>query len=221
MISFLRGKIIEFGKNYVILDVNGVGYRVHMSTKAINSISKRGHQINPVRSLARAKGASPKDLGEATSNGINLYTQMVFNQRDGVFELYGFLDNKNLATFGLLTSISGIGPKNALNILSSMEIEDLIAAVSKEDADYLRKVSGLGPKTARKLVLELKDKINKAELGKFAKFDSNQEGDAIDALISLGYLRIQASEALRSVPKSVKTLEERVKEALKFLSRKD
>ncbi len=196
MISRLSGKVVELGKNYIILDVNGVGYRAYMSTKAINSISKRGQQIN------------------------NLYTQMTFNQHDGLFELYGFLNSKDLETFGLLTSISGIGPKNALNILSSMEIEELIAAVSKEDADYLRKVSGLGPKTAKKLIIELKDKIDKAELAKFVKFDLNQESDAIDALISLGYSRVQANEALRGVPKGVKTLEGKVREALKILNKK-
>lgn len=193
MISFLRGKVIELGKTYIILDVQGVGYRVSMPTKAINTLAK--------------------------SNGeVKIHTQMFFNQREGTSQLYGFLKNEDLETFDLLTSISGIGPKNAMHILSSIQIPELVAAVSKEDENYLRKISGLGPKTAKRLVVELKDKIDKMVFAKFVNVDLSHEIDAIDALVSLGYQKYQAQEALRKVSKKAKGLEDRVKEALKILS---
>ena len=196
MISYLRGKLIELGKTFIILDVNGVGYRVSMPTKALNSLAKESSE----------------------SKEFKVFTKMLFNQHEGVSELYGFSNKDDLETFGLLTSISGIGPKNALNILSSIEFGELVAAVSKEDTDYLRKVSGLGPKTAKRLVVELKDKLDKLVVAKFAQFDLSHEADALDALISLGYQKYQAQEALRKVPQKIKGLEDRVKEALKILS---
>lgn len=194
MISYLKGKIIEIGKNWLILDVNGVGYRVYTTNKVLNSLAK-------------------------TSSKVNLYTKFLFNQHESVFEIFGFLNKDDLEAFELLNSVSGIGPKSALNILSSIKLEELIAAVSKEDSNYLRKISGLGPKTAKRLVLELKDKFGKISLGRFSKIDLDQEIEAIEALISLGYQKTQAQEALRKVPKKNKSLENRVKEALKILSK--
>lgn len=193
MIERLKGKVIETGKNYVVLNVNGVGYRVYTPDKVKNS-------------LAKNKGI------------VNLYTKLLFSQHEGTFELYGFGATQDLEMFGLLTSISGIGPKNALNILSSLKIEELIAAVSKEDSDYLRKVSGLGPKTAKRLVVELKDKVTKAQFVRFANLDLSQDIDAIDALVSLGYSKESSLDALRKVSKKAINIELKVKEALKILS---
>ncbi len=193
MISLLRGKISEVGKNYIILDVSGVGYLVRMGDKALNSLSKND-QI------------------------INVRTKMFFNQREGVFEIYGFPKKEDLDIFELLTGISGIGPKSALHIVSSLEMKELVMAVSREDDEYLRKVSGLGPKTAKRVVVELKDKINKADFAKFSEFDSTQEGEAIDALVSLGYPKNSAIEAIRKISSKKKGVENTVKEALKVLS---
>mgnify|MGYP001618009945 CR=1 FL=1 len=197
MISYLRGKVIELGKTYIILDVNGVGYSVYIPVKAINSLSDKNSEV--------------KEVG--------VYTQMFFNQREGISTLYGFLKKDDLETFNLLTSISGIGPKNAMHILSSIEIGELVAAVSKADEDYLRKISGLGPKTAKRLIIELKDKLDNITIAKFAKLDLRQEIDAIDALVSLGYSKLQAQEALKKTSAKSKNLEDKVKEALKILNK--
>lgn len=193
MISSLQGKVTELGKTYIILDVQGVGYRVYMPTKALNSLAK-------------------------VNSEVKVYTQMFFNQREGISTLYGFLKKDDLETFDLLTSISGIGPKNAMHIMSSLEIGELVAAVSKADEDYLRKISGLGPKTAKRLVVELNDKLDKFTIAKFAKLDLGEELDAIDALVSLGYQKYHAQEALRKISKKTKGLEDKVKEALKILN---
>jgi len=194
MISFLRGKIIELGKSFMILDVQGVGYRLHMPVKTLSGLAK-------------------------TAGEVKVYTQMHFNQREGSPELYGFIKKNDLEVFNLLTSISGIGPKNAMHILSSMEIGELVAAVSNEDADYLRKISGLGPKTAKRLVVELKDKIDKTVFAQFVKTDLSQESEAMDALVSLGYSKNLTIEALRKISKKNVSVESKVKEALKVLSR--
>lgn len=195
MISFLRGKVIELGKTYIILDVNGVGYSVYIPVKAINSLSK-------------------------IEGEVKVYTQMFFNQREGTSQLYGFLKKDDLETFDLLTSISGIGPKNAMHILSSIEIGELVAAVSKEDEDYLRKVSGLGPKTAKRLIVELKDIAKKPEFSRFLQGNVANESEAIDALISLGYQKNMAIEAIRKISSKNKDVEGIVKEALRNLIKK-
>ena len=195
MISFLRGEIIELGKSFMILDVQGVGYRLHMPVKALDILAK-------------------------TTGEVKVYTQMFFNQREGTSQLYGFIKKDDLEAFNLLTSISGIGPKNAMHILSSMEIGELAAAVLKEDADYLRKISGLGPKTAKRLIVELKDKIDKTVFAQFAKIDLSQESEAMDAFISLGYSKNLAIEALRKISKKNVNVESKVKEALRILSSK-
>lgn len=195
MISYLCGRVIELGKTYIILDVNGVGYQAYLSTKALNSLSKNNGEVK-------------------------IYTQLFFNQREGTSQLYGFLKKEDLETFGLLTSISGIGPKNAMHILSSIEIGELVAAVSKEDEDYLRKVSGLGPKTAKRLIVELKDIVKNPEFARFLEANVAHESEAIDALISLGYQKNTAIEAIRKISSKKKDVEGIVKEALKSLSKR-
>lgn len=107
-----------------------------------------------------------------------------------------------------------------MHILSSMEIRELAAAVSKEDTDYLRKISGLGPKTAKRLVMELKDRIDKTVFAQFAKVDLSQESEAMDALVSLGYSKNLTIEALRKISKKNVSVESKVKEALRILSNK-
>ena len=196
MISALRGKLIEKGKGYVILDVQGVGYRVHIGTKALNSLPKTGETVN-----------------------LGLFTKMIFDQREGSFELFGFLDKDDVDLFDLLISISGIGPKKAMTIMSSVDREKLFAAVIKEDSDYLSDVGGLGAKTSKRLIVELKDKIEKSEFVSLAKVDLTGEGEAVSALVSLGFEKHQALGALKKVSRKAKNVEEKVKEALKILSR--
>ncbi len=193
MISFLRGKLVELTKDYLIVDVNGVGYRVHTPSKALDILAKQNGQVN-------------------------LFTKMLFDQREGTFELFGFLKREDVDLFDLLTSISGIGPRKALTILSSIEPEKLLAAVVKEDANYLKNISGLGDKTSKRLIVELRDKIIKTEFASLAKIDLVGEGETIDALMTLGYQKNQAVDALAKVPRKIKTVEEKVKEALKILS---
>ncbi|MEK7151595.1 MAG: Holliday junction branch migration protein RuvA [Patescibacteria group bacterium] len=195
MIAFINGTIQAVSSKYAIVDVNGVGYRVTMSSKNLNSIAK---------------------IGEA----VKLFTHYQTNPRDGSVELYGFTTPEELNFFELLTTVSGIGPKSAQTILSAADLQTLQIGIVRGDGDYLRKVTGLGEKTAHRLVLELKTKIMTADLGVKAGSDIGTDGEAIDALVTLGYSQFQARDALKQVSDSAKTSEEKIKEALRLLGKK-
>ncbi len=195
MIAFINGTIQAVSSKYAIVDVNGVGYRVTMSSKNLNSIAK---------------------IGEA----VKLFTHYQTNSRDGSVELYGFTTPEELNFFELLTTVSGIGPKSAQTILSAADLQTLQIGIVRGDGDYLRKVTGLGEKTAHRLVLELKTKIMTADLGVKAGSDIGTDGEAIDALVTLGYSQFQARDALKQVSDTTKTSEEKIKEALRLLGSK-
>ena len=121
MISFLEGKIEHRGDKYVILNVGGIGYKVTMPPKLINSLSK-------------------------SQDPVKVFVHSQLNMREGTFDMYGFQNKEDIELFHLITSVNGIGPKSAIGILSTIEPKYLKAAVMHDDADYLKKMSGLGPK---------------------------------------------------------------------------
>lgn len=208
MISFLEGKIEYTGDKFVILNTGGIGYRVNMIPKLLNSISKSKTIVNPALSKEKAGQGSL----------VRLFVHSQLNMREGTFDMYGFDQREDLDLFNLLISVSGIGPKNALNIMSSVEPKHLKAAVVNNDPDYLKKISGLGPKTAQRLILELQNKVDYLEIGDMKGMDLGQEGEAMEALVALGYTLSQAKDALKEDAKG-KTLEQRVREALKLLGK--
>ena len=197
MISFLEGKIEHLGDKYVIISTGGIGYKVKVVPKLLNILTK-----------------NQADVKES----VKLFIHSQLNMRDGVFDMYGFQGKEDLELFNLITSVNGIGPKGAMNILATVEAKHLKAAVINEDANYLKNVSGLGPKTAQRLILELKNKVDHLEMGDMAGVDLGQEGHALEALMALGYGQYQAKEALKEVKGD--TLQERVRNALKLLGRK-
>ena len=138
------------------------------------------------------------------------------NLREGTFDLYGFEKKEDLDLFHLLTTVSGIGPKGAQNILSSVEPSHLKAAVINQDADYLKRVSKIGPKIADRLVLELKGKVDHLE-GMTTSVDLTEEGQATEALMTLGYSPSQAKDALKESKGA--TLQEKVRSALQILGK--
>lgn len=192
MISFLRGTILNKNKNYVIIEVAGIGYQVFISPPLYAELS----------------------LGQ----DVQVYTHQYI--REDSLDLYGFKTLSELEMFELLLSITGVGPKSALGILSISKIDELKESIARGDSHLLTKVSGIGRKTAERIILELREKIADF-IGYVPGEDSgsNASSDEIDALISLGYNMQQAREALRQVdPKIVKS-GERIREALKKLSR--
>lgn len=209
MISFLEGKIEHLGDKYVILSTGGIGYKVIVSPKVLNILSK-------------------------STDKVKFFVHSQLNMREGTFDMYGFQNKEDLELFHLLTSVSGIGPKGAMNVLSVVEPKHLKVAVINEDADYLKRVSGLGSKTAARLILELKNKVDHIDMGDMQGIDLGQDGQAIEALLVLGYSMSQAKEALKestlqqagstglttSQGKKPITLEEKVREALRLLGKR-
>lgn len=189
MISSLSGTVRHKELNNIVVDVSGVGYKVLVPTDVA--------------------------LETTPSQPIFLWTHLAV--REISLELFGFLDKEALDIFELLITISGIGPKTALGILNVATPSMLRQAVAGADTSYLTRVSGIGKKNAEKIVLELKDKLKLRETD--AAIDTRSEGDALEALVSLGYSERDAREALKKVPKDITGASERVKSALKILSR--
>src|SRR3989344_9347935 len=187
MIASLSGTVRHKDLNTLIIDVAGVGYKVLVPMEVALAI--------------------------VPSSPIFLWTHQAV--RETSLDLFGFLEREMLEIFELLITISGIGPKTALGILNVATPATLRQAVASGDTSYLTKVSGIGKKNAEKIVLELKDKLKVSKDD--TSVDTRSEGDALEALVSLGYSERDARESLKKVPKEIEGAGERVKAALKLL----
>jgi Holliday junction DNA helicase RuvA len=187
MIGKLEGTISHKDGRFLIVNVGGVGYKVFVGLDTLQS-------------------AVPEEK-------ISLWTYLAV--RENALDLYGFIDKESLNFFEMLIDIPGIGPKSAMSILSVAGLETLKSAVTSNDHAYLTKLSGIGKRTAEKIVLELKDKLGAGPEG--AGTTLKDESDAIDALKSLGYREREAREALKKVPREISGTSQKVKEALKIL----
>ncbi|MBI4276738.1 Holliday junction branch migration protein RuvA [Candidatus Uhrbacteria bacterium] len=166
MIAALQGLVQTRGKNFLVLDVHGVGYRVFV----------------------------PPSLLVTTKDGATLTLWTHTHVREEALELYGFAESDALALFEQLLGVSGVGPKTALGVLSIASPREIRQAIASGDASVLTKVSGIGKKTAERIVVELKEKTGLADGG-----DVGEVGEAIDALVGLGYSEQQARDAVRAV----------------------
>jgi holliday junction DNA helicase RuvA len=193
MIAQLEGKIIHADARSIVLDVNGVGYKVWIGSENLQKKAKVG------------------------PNTVRIWTYM--SVRENAMDLYGFANAGELETFELLITISGIGPKTAAGILNVVSIETIRGAVASNDPSYLTKVSGIGKKNAEKIVRELSDKMGILESDMPAE-SMRHESDVIEALKSLGYGEREAREALKKVPADSGSAGERVKKTLKILANK-
>ena len=192
MISFLSGKIISQTDRYVILNVGGVGYKVFVPARLLEIIAE-------------------------SKEDINLFTHLAV--KDSGWELYGFADLSELEFFGLLISISGVGPKTAMNILGEVSVEDLQEAIVLGEEEIIARASGVSKKVAGRIILELKTKVKKLAKSKTDKSFVAEEIEVIDALVTLGYRVREIREALKSLPEGPLRVEDRVKETLKRLGR--
>ena len=191
MIACLSGTVRHKDLNALVVDVSGVGYKVLVTIETVLEVTP--------------------------SSPIFLWTHLVV--RETSLELFGFLDKETLDIFELLITISGIGPKSALSILNVATPSMLRQAVASGDTTYLTRVSGIGKKNAEKIVLELKNKLKiTREDASTSSAQVRAEGDALEALVSLGYNERDAREVLKRVPKEIEGASERVKAALKNLS---
>jgi Holliday junction DNA helicase RuvA len=188
MIGRINGEIILKTDRFLVVDTNGVGYKINVSPETLNSVKKIGSSII-----------------------LWIHTHV----REDSLDLYGFLDRKELEFFEMLINISGIGPRSALAILGISSIETLEKAISTGDTIYLTKISGIGKKTAEKIILELRDKIGRKD----GDGTLQVELDTLEALKSLGYTERDSREALKKIPQDVDT-NTKIREALKILSGK-
>ena len=198
MIGFLRGILADKGDGYIIIDVNGVGYQVFVPANTTAYLNAEGEEVL-------------------------VYTSMIVREDD--VSLFGFSGKGELDAFKKLIGISGVGPKAAISILSAFTLDQLKQAIVFEDAKALQRANGIGKKSAERIVLELKDKFTAtAPDGSYLDTDAQSSaaaqgtrGEAISALVALGYSRGEASSALSSVTEKDLTTEEYIKRALKNL----
>ena len=199
MISHINGTLENIDNNLITVDVNGIGFDIIVPLSMIASLPKKGEKVR-----------------------INTY----FNVREDAMQLFGFPDKESKSLFKHLVSVSGIGPKAAMSLLSSFDTRMLIAAITKGDVALLSSASGVGKKTAERLIVELKEKLAKAyrnESGETSMVMSCEEPllkDIVSALMALGYSAKEARQAAMSCGidySSKPSIEEAIKKALKTI----
>ncbi len=190
MIGKIKGVVDYFGVGYLVIDVNGVGYKVFCNEITIG------------------KASSKENLA------LFIHTHVKEDQ----LSLIGFETQNELELFELLISVSGVGPKAALNILNIASVDVIKTAIVNQDPTILTQVSGIGKKTAERLILELRNKIKNFSASSLESAQGNQ--DVVEALVAMGYNISEAREAANSV-KGIKDVSEKIKLALKSLARKN
>lgn len=203
MISYVRGELAAIDAQKAVVDVGGVGYGIFMSQQSLSLLPQPGKEVK-------------------------LYTYL--NVKEDALQLFGFLTKDDLEIFKLVIGVSGIGPKGGLNILSCMSPDELRFAIMSGDAKAISAAPGIGKKTAEKLILELRDKVdiedvlNNAAHGKEdeaqyhrEETESGIQAEAVQALVALGYGNAESLRAVRKTSPECRTVEDILKEALKFL----
>lgn len=181
------GNIVMRGEKFVLVDVQGVGYRVFVGPSTQNT------------------------LASATGN-VTLWTHL--HVRDDAHELYGFPTFQEMEFFERLIRISGVGPRSAIAILSVAPLDVLQKAIAAEDKSYLTHVSGIGKRMAEKIIIELRDTLARGLSSEEAEKSLKDDEDVFEALRTLGYSRAEANEALARVARDITGKEARLKTAL-------
>lgn len=195
MYEYIKGIFAGINKDYIIVDNNGIGYRIHTSGSTISKMP-------------------------AVNEKVTIYTQQIV--REDFIGLYGFLTKEEINMFNILLTINGVGAKAALSLLSICSVENLQYAIINNDEKTIVRAPGIGRKIAQRIILELKDKIKIQDTGD-SKIDmseindnSNKMNEALSALISLGYSEKEARGALKNVSPE-DTIENIIKNCLKKL----
>jgi holliday junction DNA helicase RuvA len=194
MIAHLRGRILSKRPNQAVVDVNGVGYEVTISIPTFSELPNAGGEVS-----------------------LHIHTHV----REDALALYGFLRPQEKDLFERLISVSGIGPKLAITVLSGMQAEKMVAAIRGNDVASLTKTPGIGKKTAERMVLELRDKLESFGVPAAVAKHSPIEEDVLSALTNLGYQRAAAERALASAGKNggTSTFDQLFRESLSALAK--
>ena len=193
MFYYISGKVAHTGLDFIVVDCGGVGYKINTSEPCVK----------------RAV------IGDA----VKVYTYL--HVREDIFDLYGFLSDEELNLFKMLISVSGVGPKVGLGILSSVSPSEFALAVVTGNVKAITKAQGVGPKMAQRIILELKDKMKKAEIAEMSEdygAFTDDTSEVVSALMVLGYSRAEAQKAISKVGIDG-GVEETIKRALKILMR--
>ena len=194
MIAGLRGKLESLGSDSAIVNVGGIAFQVYMPTSTLSALGTPGKEVR-------------------------LHTHL--HLREDNVSLYGFATSDELRLFQTLLSVSGIGPRLALAMLSAMSVEKLASAIATGSIDMLTMVPGIGKKTANRIILELKDKIGAGWITTPTTQLAEENADVIAALTALGYSVSEANRAVASLPSpSDLSIEERIKLALQYFGSK-
>lgn len=185
MIAYLRGKILKKAAKVIILDTGNIGYSVHLTNRNL------------------------EELSEGQDSQFFIHSQI----REDAFDLYGFQNEQDMNFFKMLLNINGIGPKLALEILNVPQ-EKVKSAIINDDSNYLTKIPGIGGKTAKRIILELKNKVEISDMDVTAK-SKDIDHDTIEALTRLGYHRHQVIRTLKTMPEEIVETEEIVTYFLK------
>lgn len=191
MIGFLRGEVFLKENNFIILDVKGVGYKVLAASDALSKANK-GNLLE-----------------------LFIYTHV----REDNISLFGFLQSQDLKLFEYLISVSGVGPKTAMNIFSVGSRAEITNAVTKGNVDFFTSVPRLGRKNAQKIIIELRNKLGGN--GEIDLLDSSSQDnkEVISALIGFGFSKKEAIDAIKSIKSEGKTVEEKIRMALKEMGK--
>ena len=201
MLAYIKGSLEIKTNDYIVIDVGGLGYKVNMSKKALEEIGNIGDKIK-------------------------VYTY--YRVREDDISIFGFNTNEELRMFELLLTVSGVGAKLALTILSNIEITEFALAVITDDVSKIVKIPGIGKKSAQRIILELKDKLKEQQLAeaeseeesKTNKQEKNNEAEeeAISALQILGYGKKEIEKAFEKLANKNVSVEELIKKGLTILS---
>ena len=200
MFAYIKGSLEEKSTNYIVIDVNGIGYKIFMSNISINEIGEIGAKVK-------------------------VHTH--YYVREDNISLYGFLTHEELKMFELLLSVSGIGAKSAITMLSNITPASFACAIISNNVALLKKIPGIGPKTAQRIILELQDKLKaeqeltKAEEQEEIKIINNGENvdEAMQALQILGYNKKEIEKAFEKIANLEVSVEELIKKGLSILAR--
>jgi Holliday junction DNA helicase RuvA len=190
MIASINGTVLKVGAEDLIVGVGGVGVRVHVPKTVLEEAPVVGRSLR-------------------------LHTHLVVRETE--LTLYGFETEEDLALFQVLLTVSGVGPKVGLAILSTLSPEMLKRAVMEEETAVLRRVPGIGKKTSQRLMFQLRDKLDLSALDTAVPLVSDVDADVIDVLTGLGFSIVEAQSALQHVPRDVETVDQRVQRALQYL----
>ncbi len=201
MYAYIKGTLEYKHNEYIVVEANGVGYKIHTALSTIEGIG-------------------------AVGDTVKMYTHLYV--REDIMSLYGFHSQEELGMFELLLSVSGVGPKAAISVISSVSPSKFGLAVITDDAKTLTKAQGVGNKVAQRIILELKDKIKKEQLVAITNnkeekaeisSDNTKVSEAVSALMVLGYTPFEANKAVAAVHSEDMDLESIIKNALKTLVR--